>query len=225
MKKALFIAALALLLPACGEMTPEDEITPEKENQAEFEERLEMHPMFHAAGRSPAALEKLLSEGGDPDFRDDQGRTPLMQLTEPYLSGIVDKSSSVTIVITEDISRDDFEKITLLLKYGADPMITDMHSNSPFDLAIECGRIDLLELYLHHGADPKVVDSWGETPLHKAAKAGHGEVVQMLLDAGCGINARDNGGRTALDVARNDEIKDLLRSCGAVTGKELQGEE
>ena len=71
MRKALFIAALALLLPACGETAEENEISPEKESRVEFEERLELHPMFHAAGISPAALEKLLSERGDPDFRDE----------------------------------------------------------------------------------------------------------------------------------------------------------
>jgi hypothetical protein len=62
----------------------------------------------------------------------------------------------------------------------------------------------------------------GVTPLHKAAGGGYVEVVQLLIDAGCEINPRDRAGRTPLDIAASKQVKELLRSYGAVSGKELE---
>ena len=40
----------------------------------------------------------------------------------------------------------------------------------------------------------------------------------MLLAAGADVNARDSEGKTALDGAKTDEIKGILKKAGAKQG-------
>jgi len=46
----------------------------------------------------------------------------------------------------------------------------------------------------------------------------------VLLSEGCKVNAKDHFDRTPLDMAASKQVEELLRSYGAVSGKELKGE-
>ena len=54
-----------------------------------------------------------------------------------------------------------------------------------------------------------------ETRRMRAAKGENMDAVRLLLAAKADVNARDKDGKTALDVARTDEIKELLKAAGA----------
>ena len=47
-------------------------------------------------------------------------------------------------------------------------------------------------------------------------------IVELLLTHGADINAKSDCGRTALDLAKNEEIKQLLRQHGAKYRSELR---
>ena len=53
----------------------------------------------------------------------------------------------------------------------------------------------------------------GDTALHLAAKSGNSEFVGELIRQGANSSIVNHEGKTALDVAKNKEIKDLLRSA------------
>ena len=55
-----------------------------------------------------------------------------------------------------------------------------------------------------------------------ASRWGHTATVELLLKHGADINDKDKYGRTALDFARKEEIKQLLRQHGAKYGRELR---
>ena len=59
----------------------------------------------------------------------------------------------------------------------------------------------------------------GRTSLHLAISLmGNREskdIVQLLIAKGADINAKDNSGRTPLNLAKNDDVKELLRKHGA----------
>ena len=73
---------------------------------------------------------------------------------------------------------------------------------------------DLAQVYANiaDNADINLVDAYGNTPLHFAAQGGYKEAVQMLLNAGADKNLKNISNETAADIARTDEIRDLINS-------------
>jgi len=74
------------------------------------------------------------------------------------------------------------------------------------------------------GADGNAQSVNGHTPLHCAASEGRVEAMGLLLDAGAKVNERNKYGKTALDLARNNDCRALLRQAGGKTGAELAAE-
>ena len=52
------------------------------------------------------------------------------------------------------------------------------------------------------------------TPLMHAAFKGDAKAVKALIAAGADVNAEDNDGNRALDVAKTDEVKEVLLKAG-----------
>ncbi|WAR21640.1 hypothetical protein MAR_015614 [Mya arenaria] len=49
--------------------------------------------------------------------------------------------------------------------------------------------------------------------IHHAAMKGHADIVQTQIDAGSEIDAQENRGETALERARSDQMKDILKTA------------
>lgn len=58
---------------------------------------------------------------------------------------------------------------------------------------------------------PNAVDCKGDTALHDAARFGHVDVVQILLRAGVDASIKNIAGLTALEVARQQDMDDVVR--------------
>ena len=49
------------------------------------------------------------------------------------------------------------------------------------------------------------------TPLYQASRFGHIDCVKTLLKYGADVHAEDKYGNTPINLARNDEIRKLLK--------------
>ncbi len=76
-------------------------------------------------------------------------------------------------------------------------------------------RVKLKELHSSSQccSESKTKDSY--TALHNAARKGHLDVATLLLDRGADIESKTNAGKTPFQLAKNQEIRDILVERGA----------
>jgi len=113
-------------------------------------------------------------------------------------------------------SRDDaVQTIQYLLElYPESINARDSKGCLPIHLAAY-GRADIIELLLKHdpnGASKKTIyEDYQQLPLHIASECFSSEAVQVLYDAYPeALNIRDSQGRVPLDVAREENIEEIV---------------
>lgn len=72
------------------------------------------------------------------------------------------------------------------------------------------------------GADVNAVQKEGLTPLHLAAIYAQSEIACVLLEAGANPHVSDNKGKTPIEVAKGDEVRELLRAAPPPEGVDIQ---
>ncbi len=100
----------------------------------------------------------------------------------------------------------DVDRVTLLLKVGADVEARDADGYRPLHIASTNGRGSVVRQLLERGADVRATTTDGWTPLHVASQEGHQSVVRLLLDRGADVNS-----------ATKDGILPLLRPAWRAT--------
>jgi ankyrin repeat protein len=85
--------------------------------------------------------------------------------------------------------------------------------------AVKSSKLNILELLLKNGANANPNTTDGISPLMIAAENGQTEVVKLLLKHGAEPNAIDNKGYSIIDVAKTEEIRELVKSYKATTEK------
>ncbi len=105
--------------------------------------------------------------------------------------------------------------VLLLAVPGIDLHKADKDGITPLSRAAYNGHTECVKLLIAAGADVNKADKDGETPLYWAAYKGHTECVKQLIAAGADVNKANNWGSTPLEVAKTEEIKQLLRDAGA----------
>uniref|UniRef100_A0A8C3X836 RAMA domain-containing protein n=1 Tax=Cyanoderma ruficeps TaxID=181631 RepID=A0A8C3X836_9PASS len=78
------------------------------------------------------------------------------------------------------------------------------------------GFSDVILELLKAGADVNSRSFCGVLPIHDAVSGNYLEAVRILLQHGANPNERDGAGQSALDQACGEEMKELLKSYGAV---------
>ena len=68
----------------------------------------------------------------------------------------------------------------------------------------------MIAVLLSNGVDIHQTNSDGATPLHMAASNGQAAAVMFLLDNGADVNLANNDGQKPIDVAKTQQIKDIL---------------
>lgn len=69
-----------------------------------------------------------------------------------------------------------------------------------------------LNVLIKAGCDVNAVDNFDQTPLHYAVSCDHVKSTQILVDAGAAF-LKDNEDCTPLDLATNDEVRNILESA------------
>jgi ankyrin repeat protein len=78
-------------------------------------------------------------------------------------------------------------------------------------VAARDGEVEIAKMLLDAGADVNVQNEYGWTPLHEAAESGRVEIARMLIGAGARKDISTNRGKLPYDLARFDELKNLLK--------------
>lgn len=84
---------------------------------------------------------------------------------------------------------------------------------SPLHFAAWYGFFDIVEFLITNGANVDLIGDgcFAGTPLHYAVYKGHTRIIHYLIQKGAIIKIKNNEGLTPNELARTDEIKDLLR--------------
>lgn len=152
---------------------------------------------------TPAQVQALLADGADPNERDGEERTPLMQALRN-----VDHAEAI---------------VELLLAAGADPHARNVYGTSVLMYAAAY-HAPGVHVFLALGADPNARSDF-RTALHSAVQYRDPDVVRALLEAGAVVDALivapdeawDGVTPLMLAAAFSDhpEVVDLLLDAGA----------
>ena len=117
------------------------------------------------------------------------------------------------------------EKISrMLIDAGANVNMQDKDGRTPLHIATYYGEIEIARMLIDSGADVNVQDEDGSTPLHRAAYLtglpnrfeieqipNRLEIARMLIKAGARKDIPDNKGRHPYDLARTQELENILK--------------
>lgn len=107
---------------------------------------------------------------------------------------------------------DQLEALQYLLKAGADPNVNGSSDTSANHLSVMFGNIECMELLIKYGANVNAADSAGDTLLHYAAKYGRRDIARSLLRTrGIDSSLKNKDGKTALDIAKEENKKEIER--------------
>ena len=137
---------------------------------------------------------------------------------EEFVSLLIDAGADVnskdnagfTVLMLAALRRDK-GVLRLLIAACANVDAIDNNGETALMLAVFYGQTEAVQLLIATGADVNVRNNDGETALMHAARLGYTETVGLLITAGADVNTKNNQGIIALQMARKDEIIQLLR--------------
>ena len=157
-------------------------------------------PLFSACSAGRTEIVQYLLKDAEVvvglDRVNNQGRTALHAAAEP---------------------RDNIVIVQCLVEHGAKIDRADNDGVTALSLAASSGNLGVAEYLIDHGAEVNKAANDGSTPLHVVAATGHElspqhhlQMISMLLAFGALLKARNNEGLLPIDVAANDEIRQLI---------------
>ncbi|KAH0622179.1 hypothetical protein JD844_024264 [Phrynosoma platyrhinos] len=106
--------------------------------------------------------------------------------------------------------------------------VSELLSNSKFDVNYACGSVECLVLLLKKGANPNYQDISGCTPLHLAARNGQKKCMSRLLEYSADVNICNNEGLTAIHWlavnGRTELLHDLVQHVTNVDVEDAMGQ-
>jgi ankyrin repeat protein len=206
-------------------------------------------PLNLAMWRKWFNLVQILLEHGADANANNNGKTPLHILSEPWMYGEEDVLNHARLLLKHgaEVNRRDrdnqtplfpaiargwFKIARILLEHGADVNMGNINGKTPLHLLTESQTHDVDVLnharsLLEHGAEVDRRDEDDQTPLHLAAGRDWFKLAHVLLENGADANAENNNGKTPLHLlsesqARDGDVLDfiwLLLERGAMVNK------
>ena len=111
--------------------------------------------------------------------------------------------------LIEAAKNNDTNRINSILNKGkVDINAKNKDGETALMLASSEGHLEMVKLLVENGADYT-------NALRLASREGHLEVVKYLLENGADVNIKNKNGNAALDLAKIEDIKEVLRKAGA----------
>ena len=141
----------------------------------------------------------LLNHGANANARDSSGFTPL----------------------SEAADKMHFEALKVLLEHNADINLPSDDGKTPLYWLLVYSStkerfMDMVQRLLERGADPNICTNDHTTPLHEASSRGLLQPARLLLRYGAKVDEKDEKGMTPYQLAKSDEMRNLLLEHGAV---------
>ncbi|XP_057521336.1 uncharacterized protein LOC130801490 [Amaranthus tricolor] len=114
--------------------------------------------------------------------------------------------------------------VSCLCKHKADVGAAAMDDMAAIHFASQKGHLDVVKTLVASGASVKATNRKGMTALHYAVQGSHLELTKYLLRKGFNLNAKSKAGKTVLDLASNEEIRNLLLDFEKTKQTEVQTE-
>jgi len=118
--------------------------------------------------------------------------------------------------------HDMLDACNLLLRYGADPNISNCNDETPLFWAVRMNCFHVVMTLLENGADTNVLDKSGSSPLHYACCHAVPEVIPLLLSYHCNPDIRDVDGKTAMESIEKEMDEDFF-ACTVLIRRHLKG--
>ena len=173
-------------MPSTSTNSPTRKAPPPKENTFKFKQPSAVPPSTSSKRVLPTLSQKQLSK------KNRKGESPLHAACAKY----------------------DFVYAKHCLEQGAEPNTQDHNGWTPLhEVASHPEGADITAMLLEKGANPNVPGGEdNQTPLHEAALAGCVETCRLLVSKGASKAARDAQGKIPIDVALNEETRNVLET-------------
>jgi ankyrin repeat protein len=145
---------------------------------------------LHKAAREGdlARLKSLLAGGADPNRRDGNGNSPLL----------------------EAVAAGQAAAARALVAAGANPNLASSGGRTPLIEAALGGQIEIARLLIAAGADLNIAERGAGTPLEAAEREGHTEMAALLRRSGARTSGRSVGDKVCVRPWKGDGY------CGTV---------
>lgn len=112
----------------------------------------------------------------------------------------------------------DKEMVKLLIDKSPENFVNvcDGRGDTTLYTAIIVDDKDMVELLITKGAMVNVKNRDGSTPLHRAAQFNTKAIAVLLLEAGADKTIKNECNKTAADVAKTEEIKEIINNYIAI---------
>ena len=113
------------------------------------------------------------------------------------------------------VERNNLKMVNMLLNAGANVNAKDRRSETPLMMVNRLTSKEIVNALVHNGTELNAKNHIGRTALIDAVIYNNLEAAQALLEAGANANIKDNYKNTALDLTRNEDIRQVLVAYGA----------
>lgn len=144
-----------------------------------------------AANGNLEIVDLLIERGADANLRDIHGRVPMFVALAEHQPEVARRLADHT-----------------------DPHVLTADGSTLLMAAARAEDVELVQWALDRGTDVDAIRQGKKnaTALIFAARKGNSEIVRLLLAGGADPNLTNHEGQTALDIAKGQEVKELLRA-------------
>jgi hypothetical protein len=129
-----------------------------------------------------ARLKSLLDSGADPNRRDGNGSSPLL----------------------EAVAAGQAAAVRALVAAGANPNLASSGGRTPLIEAAVGGRVEIARMLIAAGADLNIAERGAGTPLEAAEREGHTEMAALLRGSGARTSGRSVGDKVCVRPWKGD---------------------